>query len=162
MVDMLERIGSLLRGPNVGRKYDVYSKDYCHALAQDLSSMVVEPADLQEAAVALTDFLEQMLDTTGVEAVAFLSVHAPPAPITLSIEVLTRLRRGDKASTDTVRAVAKAKSALASRISSFLPSGLGFVNTAGTDLHALEQQLSKQWGSDPTLHPCSFVVFHRE
>lgn len=120
------------------------------------------PDDIEPAVDAVTDFLRQMLRTSGVEAVAFLAVREPSCPITLSIEVFTQLERGNEKSTNTVGAVTTADAALANRLSSFLPSGLRFVNTARMDLAALKQRLTKRWADDPALNLLCFVTFERE
>lgn len=143
-------------------RYVVSTKEACRRVAQDCAPKLCKaPDDLQLATNALAEFAESMLSIDAVEGAALLASHFPDCPTTLTIEVLTPLRREDPATEATVKAVTQAEATLSQRFSPLLPTGLRFINSARKPLEVLEPRLRDRWKQDPQTDFLALAVFRR-
>ncbi len=138
------------------------SIDQCRILVDDFRSRFGQRTTANKASLALLNFTQKLFLTRGVDAAAFLAARGGHWATTLSIEVITPLRRHDELTAETVRRVTEADAELTEALACSVPVGLRFINSSRLDLETLELRLRNRWADSAALNPLAFLVFQRD
>jgi hypothetical protein len=123
------------------RRYVLHPGDDLRPLAREYARDLGLGRDAKKGLDALSQFLETMARTAGVQAFALVSMCESDLRLSLSVRVFISGEPGTETSAISTRAAAEANAALFSQLSPFVPfGGLRFHYASPADLPDAERQ----------------------